>query len=393
MRLTVNPKLESQSRRLAVLEPQITSYRIPLFNALAEQYEAFWVYYLRESHRSAAAQSFSEETNFSSRRLAIGRVDGLHIGNGVRESHALLRTLIGDQISVIISAGYASHLSLLGLLYARLMDMPFVLTSASNALSIQRTSGLAGAYRRCFIALADSYVAYSKAAAGSLVDWGAARDAVFLAPNAIDNVSYKIAVQHQASAAQAIRASLGLGSPALLFVGRLEAEKGLESLVKAYRLATDEVPCLHLIIVGDGSLRKSLELETQDLPQVHFTGFVQPAHLPAYYALADGLVLPSVRETWGFVVNEAMASGLPVIVTDRVGCAGELVQDGLNGFIVGAGTEEAMADAIVRLFTNTDLRRRMASGSMEKISEFTIERATQAFDGAISYAWRKRCGS
>jgi 1,2-diacylglycerol 3-alpha-glucosyltransferase len=90
-----------------------------------------------------------------------------------------------------------------------------------------------------------------------------------------------------------------------------------------------------LVVCGDGDLRPRLHALARELgleQRVHWPGFVQYPDLPVYYALADAFILASTIEPWGLVVNEAMACGLPVLVSDRCGCAPDLVPEGQNGF-------------------------------------------------------------
>jgi glycosyltransferase involved in cell wall biosynthesis len=133
-----------------------------------------------------------------------------------------------------------------------------------------------------------------------------------------------------------IRAEFGIPEESLviLFCGRLSMEKNLFHLVDAYHQLDHELKSL--IFVGDGDLRHSLQDYVRQLgaDSVYFFGFQNRGQIAKYYAVSDLLVLPSVRETWGIVVNEAMCFGLPVIVSDQVGAGMDLVSDGRNGYRV-----------------------------------------------------------
>jgi len=127
--------------------------------------------------------------------------------------------------------------------------------------------------------------------------------------------------------------------------------------------------------VGDGPLRGALESQVREAglePWVHFTGLKTTAEVLPYYAFAQGFVLPSRQEPWGLVVNEALASGLPVVVSNRCGCAGDLVGHGTNGFLFDADHEEQLTDSLCRLDRWGPKEREVASRrSAELISRYS----------------------
>ena len=163
----------------------------------------------------------------------------------------------------------------------------------------------------------------------------------------------------------------------LLFVGRLEREKGLDVLLDAWRRAEVDG---ELLVAGTGSL---------DAPGATLLGQVPREELPALYASADALVLPSVRtatflEPWGLVVNEAMGQGTPVIASDAVGAvAGGLVRDGRNGLVVPAGDAEALATRIRVLARNPELRERLGIAAAEDVAAFSAEAWVEGMRSAL----------
>jgi len=120
-----------------------------------------------------------------------------------------------------------------------------------------------------------------------------------------------------------------------LFVGRLADEKNVDGLLDAYLAYRRGGGTWSLVLVGDGPGRERLEMTARSsgFSGIHFEGLKKSADLPQYYAFAGCFVLPSRCEPWGLVVNEAMASGLPVIVSKHCGCAEDLVEPGRNGFV------------------------------------------------------------
>lgn len=152
-----------------------------------------------------------------------------------------------------------------------------------------------------------------------------------------------------------IRMSFGIKNNdfVFLFVGRLSFEKDLMVLLDAYNnfIAKNK----KLFIVGDGSLRNKIEqhIEKLKIKDVSMMGFQKREKLPEFYILADAFILPSYCETWGIVVNEAMCFGLPIIVSDHVGAAPDLVKDNYNGFIFPAGDRNGLFECMEKIIKMT----------------------------------------
>lgn len=174
-------------------------------------------------------------------------------------------------------------------------------------------------FRRCsgFLAIGsrnrDYYLAH-----------GVAADRVFSMPYAIDNRFFAERAAEAAARQADLRTNLGLApaSKVLLFVGKLMRRKRPDLLVEAWRSARWSGARPALVFVGDGDMREALQQRVGD---AIFAGFRNQSELPAFYQLADLLVVPSEREPWGLVVNEAMACGTAAVASDQVGAAYDLV--------------------------------------------------------------------
>src|SRR5205807_667519 len=117
----------------------------------------------------------------------------------------------------------------------------------------------------------------------------------------------------------------------------------------------------------------------------HMPGFKSYQDLPTYYGLAGAFVLPSESEQWGLVVNEAMAAGVPVIVSDRCGSAPELVQDGWNGFTFPVGDSKRLADLLLRVARQCDVPE-MGRRARERIAAWSPERFAAGLSSAVAAA-------
>ena len=159
----------------------------------------------------------------------------------------------------------------------------------------------------------------------------------------------------------------------LLYVGRISKEKDLDVLVRAFQKLSVLKPSLHLIIVGDGPYRKDMERELQNTPAT-FTGYLEGDDLGAAYASSDLFVFPSATDTFGNVVLEAQASGVPVIVTDRGGPQ-ENVINGETGLVVPAGNHQAMMDAVLEIAFTPYRLARMKKNARKYMENRSVEAA------------------
>ena len=166
-----------------------------------------------------------------------------------------------------------------------------------------------------------------------------------------------------------------------LFCGSLIERKGVDLMARAFVQLATEVPHVRLRIAGDGPLRESLaELLRPVSDRVEFTGFKDWSELPELYASADVLCVPSRYDGWGLVVPEGLASGLPVIATERMGAALEFVQTGANGWLIPAGDEMAILYTMreAASLTKAELAER-SQRARESVNEHTLGNGSQRF--------------
>jgi glycosyltransferase involved in cell wall biosynthesis len=176
-----------------------------------------------------------------------------------------------------------------------------------------------------------------------------------------------------------------------LFCGKFIQKKHPLTLLRAAAVARSQGARLHLLLVGDGELRPECErfARSHELPAT-FAGFLNQSRLPEAYVAADCLVLPSDDgETWGLVVNEAMACGLPALVSDRVGCAPDLIVPGESGQIFPFGDEHALARALVELSSDRAILEQMGRSARKHVSQYSLEALTEGTLQALTFL----CGS
>jgi len=157
----------------------------------------------------------------------------------------------------------------------------------------------------------------------------------------------------------------------LLYVGRVSREKNLPLLVEVFKKLCAENTGLRLAVVGDGPWLAGMQQDLAGFPAI-FTGFLEGEELCQAYASADLFVFPSTTDTFGNVVLEAQASGVPVIVSDQGGPQENLL-DGETGLVVPANDAEAFAEAVTKLLENPERRQRMSEASRRFLEDQTFE--------------------
>jgi glycosyltransferase involved in cell wall biosynthesis len=164
-------------------------------------------------------------------------------------------------------------------------------------------------------------------------------------------------------------------SPYFLYVGRLAPEKNVRGLLTSWLQYRAEGGIWPLVLVGDGPSAEDLRQQSEQSKfgtDVHFAGLRSSDQLPLFYAFAGCFVLSSTREPWGLVVNEAMASGLPVLVSSRCGAAEDLVEDGRNGFIFDPNSPQQLARHMQYISSlNCDDRQLMGDESLQIIATYS----------------------
>ncbi len=211
---------------------------------------------------------------------------------------------------------------------------------------------------------------------------------IFWAPYAVDNEFFAAQSATRAGQRNALRAAFGLPPEAVvfLFAGKLEAKKHPGDLLEAVaRLPADLRGRAHVLVAGDGPLRAECERKAREgqLP-VSFAGFLNQSRLPDAYAAADVLVLPSdAGETWGLVVNEAMASGRPAVVSRAAGCCADLVVEGETGQSFACGDLATLAEILGSYARDPAQAIRQGVAAAKHVRAFGFAAAAEGIAAAV----------
>ena len=192
---------------------------------------------------------------------------------------------------------------------------------------------------------------------------GVHADRIFFAPFCVDNERFGVSTLTDRETRAQTRRMLGVidTTPIIVFSGKLDQGKRPQDLIRAFEKMRKNGVDGWLVMVGSGQLNdelRSLVLQL-NLSNVLFPGFINQSELPSMYGASDVFVLPSSKEAWGLAVNEAMCAGLPIVVSEEVGCAIDLVDPGENGFTFPAGDVDALSEALSVLCSDHQRRREM----------------------------------
>jgi glycosyltransferase involved in cell wall biosynthesis len=376
-------------KRVAILVGVPTPYREPLFERLARSADYnILALYCRERQPSQGWRL--GEPLYPARYLRNLAPPGWHgrllIGNinpGVAKE---LRAFRPDAVVVY---GYNSATTLRAILWASKHRVPVLMRSDSNLLDEQGKAPHVLVVKRWFMGWltqrVSGFLSVGTSNSRYWLRYGAKPEKIFLAHYAVDNDFFRSQAARYRPCREQIRDENGWRQRyLLLYVGRLAVEKGVDVLIEAVRGISRVRPDIGLLIVGEGPERKWLEKQAQNLPQVFFLGFHDWKDLPRFYAAADLLVLPSKHEQWGLVVNEAMASGLPVLATRKVGAAQDLIIEGQSGYVVPEDDAEAMASAIDRACQSEERLRAMGEGAQQLIASWNYDATLKGFYRALA---------
>ncbi len=302
------------------------------------------------------------------------------------------QTLGRLQPDILALAGYDRTAMLTAFVWAKINGKIVILMSESKA-DDQPRPRWKERLKRLLVRHFDAALVGGRSQKEYAVSLGIPPDRVFVGYDVVDNGHF----DRGAAAAQGreafLRLELRLPAPYFLTVCRFIEKKNLIRCLSAYRRYRhlhSQTPW-DLVLCGSGPLEAKLRDQAADLPGVYFPGFKQADELPAYYGLAGAFIMPSSHfEQWGLVVNEAMAAGLPVLVSRACGCAPDLVQEGVNGFTFDPYDVEGLAHLMVKMSSGEADLKAMGEASRRIIADWTPEVFAQNLFKTISVCLRKK---
>ena len=380
--------------KVALANNFITPYRVPLYTELARYPDWDFLLFISvhmEFDRNwevRTSHSFEFRKNFclSYRQKAKHRNE-----NEIQEDRhihfpiGLLRDLFQFRPDVVITVEMGAR-SLLAAAYAWMTGTPLVLWHYGTPHSERDIGRARQLLRKILAGFPNAYLGMGLETRQYLTSLGIRSDLIFDAPNAVDMAPYQVAPTE--GELQETRTSLGIEGRCFLYVGRLIHKKGVEQLLAAWQdFRRGRAEPATLILVGDGRQKSEFmalagKLELDD---VVFTGFKKPEDLPAIYRAADVFIFPTLDDVWGLVVNEALASGLPVLSSKYAGCTADLIVDGENGWVIDPMDHHDFVRGLKTAWSARGQWQAMGEQGREMVAAVNIERMASGFRQAVQY--------
>lgn len=306
---------------------------------------------------------------------------GTHHFKGI-DNPSLINKIEAYQPDKIVVFGWSfkSHLKVLRYFKGRL---PIYFRGDSHLLTEQ--SFYKKIIRNIFLRWVYSHVDYAIAVGKNNHDYyrwvGLKENQILFAPHAIDENRYLEKDNASTLESKQLLEKLNIPKEHVVFLysGKFEYRKNLQTLIKAKILAKD-LPC-SLILVGNGPDEEELRQLSKEDTNIHFMDFVNQSKMPMIYRTSDVFILPSISETWGLGINEAMNCGLAILASDKVGAAIDLIQN--NGFIFMAGDYRALSNQMREIVENRSLLNEFKNQSLMIIKNWSIEQLVDNFEKAL----------
>ena len=272
------------------------------------------------------------------------------------------------QYDAIVVCGYSSPTAVLAMAYLRLCRIPFYMEVDGGL--VRQDGKLKHFVKKSLVCMANRWLSTGVHTTGYLVHYGAREEKITHYPfsSLYERDILEVPVSRQEK--EVLRRELDIPEKQMILaIGQMIHRKGFDVLLKA---AKDLDPETGIYFVGGEAKEEYWKLrEELGLKNVHFLGFQKKERLAQYYKAADVFVLPTREDIWGLVINEALAYGLPTITTDRCVAGLELIEDGINGYVVPVEDADALAEKIQAVLAS-DLEQ-MGKAALEKVRPYTLE--------------------
>lgn len=377
--------------KVLLLNPTIPPRALPILNGIAEDASIDLTVFFY----SISAKNRRWVLNEKNMRFKYKILKSFDIGFYGKDyfpftiSTDFLQRLVKLNPDVVIVPGWTDLNSFIGAIYCKFFDRKLVLRSESTKYEKSWRRTVFMPLTKFMVHSANAYTASGTRARDYLIALGALKEKIFIGYSTIDVKRFSKDSKLSLKQKIELRKKLGIGrnDKVIMFNGQLILRKGVYDLLVAFKRIQKKYPEAKLLMVGYGQelggIRKYIN-KNMLKKKVILTGFIENTLLPKYYAISDIFTLPSREETWGIVVNEAMACGLPVVVGDRVGSSEDLVKDGKNGYVFESGNSKDLFMSLLKLVRSEKRRILFGIYSQKYITKFNLDNIEKSLVKAIN---------
>ena len=367
---------------VVIIHNIITPYKTLLINELYKIRSNLKVLYMAETESNRDWFINKDEMKFPYEIVSDGKLQN---HNRFKIAAKIWRRLNYIRPDVIILGGYIYPSCWLGFIWSKLKKKKVILWSSTTQTDHNRKF-LKEKVKSLFIKRCDAANVYGYKSRDYLAKLGLKQDAIFIKGNTTDNSFYHTHAAELRKKRDIFIKETGLARYNFLYIGRFSEEKNIFHLLRAYKKLEPQNNW-GLILVGDGPLNKEITgyIKNNSIKNVFMPGFQQKENVPKFLAVSDIFILPSTSETWGLVVNEAMAAGLPVFVSKKCGCYPDLIKEGINGFSFDPFDEDELFDLMSATVNGKYDLKKMGAASMEIIKDYTPHKAAEVIAKTIEF--------
>ena len=372
---------------VSVIHSTIGPYRHPLFESLSKELD-LKVYYCSVNYELRKWDLWPRKYDYEYKILP--RIPlRTPLGNQSLNL-SIIKELILNKPHVLILSDYVEPTIWLALAASKLLKIPLIYWTEGIKEPRSILGKISRPLRTLFIKESGSIIVPGRLSRNYVISLGADPEKVFIAPNAIDNELFIQTLDKCGENTNHLKAQLGFkGKILILYVGQLIERKGVKYLLNAYAKIKKEYPNVALLVLGSGPSETNLRKIANSIELRDFRIIQSGSNLKkliTLYSIADIFVLPTLEDIWGFVINEAMVCGLPVVSTYASQAACEMVRSEINGYVVNAASSEELYVALKKLICNVKRRKEMGQQSRDIVNnEFDVRRMTEGFVQAVNH--------
>jgi glycosyltransferase involved in cell wall biosynthesis len=323
--------------------------------------------------------TFKKASNISEKFMNGVSLSKFHFNPGILK-------IIWEDYDLFVMGSYGYPTVMIAILLLRLFNKPLVLIhDGVSPLKLNNEKWHVKLTKGLFMKGADAYFANGTVGKCDLQNYGVSTEKIFNQYLTVDVQDFIKKGNKKEEFRENIRLKHGIdnSSVVVMYSGRLIKSKGVQDLLSAFEKLIKKGYDIKALIVGEGRYKKNLKHYCKEIKSsVIFTGHVEPEEIHKYYYASDIFVLPTYDDPWGLVVNEAMACGLPVIVSKAAGCSMDLVKN--NGYVISENDVDGLCDVIIILM-DSKVRDSYSKRSEELIKNWSYGNSLKSFNDLIKF--------